>query len=198
MGPNPEDGEGPGHFSVQGREEDHWEETVAKKIRELGIPTAGGDKERSGNGGDTEIHHTEAEYGRAIYYDAANSVPIRAGHPVARSTGVSEAVGLVRDRPGGSVKTGGSIIDDEIGDGFRGGFGRGSKRDCGRRRGGVSGSEQVQWSGVEWGGGQLRMNLDLQGARNTAGRKVAILKLKGTESSAIIAAVMGWSSTTHY
>ena len=36
------DGEGPGHFPVQVREEDHGGTTTAKEGRELGIPTAGG------------------------------------------------------------------------------------------------------------------------------------------------------------
>ena len=59
LGTHPKDGEGPGQFSVQGREEDHWEATAAKEIREMVIPTAVGSKEGSGNGGDTDIHHTE-------------------------------------------------------------------------------------------------------------------------------------------
>ena len=104
VGPHPEDGEGPGQFSVQGREEDHWEATTTKEGRELGIPTAGGGKEGSGNGGDTYIHHTEAEYGRRIYCDATDSGPMRAGHPAARSAGVLEVVGAFQDRPGGGAK----------------------------------------------------------------------------------------------
>ena len=132
LGTNPEEGEGPGQFSVQGGKEDHWEATAAKDRRELGIPTSGRGKEGSRNGGDTDIHHTEAEYGRAIYCDATYSGPIRAGHLAARSAGVSEVVGSVRDRPGGSVKTGGGIIDDKIDNRVRGGVGWGSERD--RRR----------------------------------------------------------------
>ena len=60
VGPHSEDGEGPGQFSVQGREEDQWEATTSKERRELGLPTDGGGTEGSGNGGDTDIHNTEA------------------------------------------------------------------------------------------------------------------------------------------
>ena len=76
LGPNSKDGEGSGQFLVQGREEDHWEATAAKERRELGIPTAGGGNEGSGNGGDMDIHNMEAEYGRAIYCDATDSGPM--------------------------------------------------------------------------------------------------------------------------
>ena len=60
LGPHPKDGEGHGKFSFQGREEDHWEATPEKERQELGIPTAGGGKGGRGNGGDTNIHYTEA------------------------------------------------------------------------------------------------------------------------------------------
>ena len=148
LGHQPEDGEGPVQFSVQGREKDHWEATAAKETRELGIPNAGGGKEGRRHGGDTEIHHTESEYGLTIYCDANDYRPMREGHPAARSAGVSEVVGAGRDRPGGSATTGGGI-DDEIGNGLREGFGRADKRDRGRRRCGVYGSKRVQWSGAE-------------------------------------------------
>ena len=169
LGLHPEDGEGPGQFSFQGREDDHWKETSEKEIRELGIPTAGGGKEGSGNGGDTDIHNTEAEYGRAIYCDATDYGPMRAGHSAARSASVLAVVGAGRDRPGGSAETGGGI-DDEVGDGVRGGVGRGAERDRGRRQGGVSGSERVQWIGVEQGGGWIITHLDLRRVSNTTGK----------------------------
>ena len=130
MGLNAADGEGPGKFPVQGRNEDHGEATAAKEGRELGIPTAGGGTEGGGNDGDTDINYLEAEYGHAIYCDAADSVPIQAGHPEARNAGVLAVVGAGGDRPGGSTEIGGSISGD-IRDGFRGRVGRGH----GRRRG---------------------------------------------------------------
>ena len=115
---------------------------------------------------------------------------MRAGHLASRRVGVSELVVAGRDRPGGSSKTCGGI-DGEIGDGIRGGFGWGSKQDCGRRPEAVSGSERVQWSGVEQDGGRFITHLDLRRAKHTVGSKLAILYLKGTESSALIAAVLG-------
>ena len=149
MGLNAADGEGPGNFSVQGREEYHGETTAAKEERELGITTASGGTEGGRYGGDTDINYPEAEYGRAIYCEAADSGPMRAGHLAARRAGVLAVVGADGDRPGRSAKTGGGISSG-IGDGFRGGFGRGCWR---RRRRGVPGIEQVQWSRVERGGG---------------------------------------------
>ena len=75
-----------------------------------------------------------------------------------------------QDRLGGSAETGGGI-DDGIGDGVRGGVRLGAERDCRRRRGGVSESEQVKWSTVEQGKGRMSMNLYLQRGTNTAGTK---------------------------
>ena len=150
LGPNSADGEGPGQFPVQGRAEDYGEATAETEVRELGIPTAGGGNKGGGNGGDTDIYYTEAEYGRAIYCDTADSGPMRAGHPAARSAGVSEVVVAGGDRPRGIAETGGGI-SNKIGDRyvFKGGVGQGDDQGSGRRRGGVSGSEWVQWSGVE-------------------------------------------------
>ena len=76
---------------------------MEKEGKELGIPTAGGGTEEGGNGGDTDINYPEAEYGRAIYCNAADSGPMRAGHPAARRTGISAVVGAGGDRPGGSA-----------------------------------------------------------------------------------------------
>ena len=90
-----------------------------------------------------DIYYTEAEYGRAIYCDAADSGPMRAGHSAARSVGVLEVVGAGGNIPGGSAETGGGIRN-KIRDGVRGGVGRGADRGRGRRRGGVSGSERVK------------------------------------------------------
>ena len=105
MGPNSADGEVPGQFLVKGCEEDHWEETAEKEGRELVLPTSVGGTERGRNGGDTDVYYMESEYGCAIYCDAANSRPMRAGHPAARSAGVSEVVGAGKNRPGGSAET---------------------------------------------------------------------------------------------
>ena len=63
--------------------------TKAKDIRELELATSGGGTEGSGNGGDTDVRNTETEYCCAIYCDATDSGPMRAGHSEARSAGLS-------------------------------------------------------------------------------------------------------------
>ena len=70
---------------------------------------------------------------------------MQAGHTAARRAGVSVVVGTDGDRPEGSAREGGG---NRNGSGFlvRGRAGRGRGR---RRRGGVPGSERVQWRGLE-------------------------------------------------
>ena len=151
VGLNAKNGEGPGQFPVQVCEEDHRETTAAKEGWELDIPAAGGDNEGGRNGGDTDFNSPEAEYGCAIHCDAADFGPMQAGQPADRRAGVSVVVGIDGDRPEGSAREGGSSSGGN-GNGFgvRGRAGQGRDRN---RRGGVPGSERVQWSGVDQGGG---------------------------------------------
>ena len=125
------------------------ETAAAEERMELGLPASGGGTGGSGARGDTEVNNTEAEHSRTIYCDATDSGPMRAGHPAAGSEGVSAVVGAGRNRPGGGDGTGGGV-NDEIGDGVGGGVGRGTERGRGRR-GGVSRSDRVKWSGAEDG-----------------------------------------------
>ena len=74
LGTHSKDGEVLVQFSDQGRKEDHWGATTAKERRELGICNSGGGTELSRNGGDTDIHNTEAEYGCAIYCDKKSRI----------------------------------------------------------------------------------------------------------------------------
>ena len=97
-----------------------------------------------------DVHNTEAEYSRAICCNVTDSGPMQVGHSLSRSAGVLAAVGAGRNRPGGRAETDGGINED-IRDRVRGGVGRESKRGHGRRRVGVSGSKQVNWSGAEDG-----------------------------------------------
>ena len=145
VGLNAADGEGPGRFPVQGWKEDHGETTVAKEVQDLDIPATGGDNERGGNGGDTDFNSPEAEYGRAIYCNAANSRPMQAGHLAARYAVFLAVVVIDGDIPEGSARKG-SVSSGGNGVGVRGRAGQGRGR---RRRGGVPGSEWLQWSGVE-------------------------------------------------
>ena len=149
MGINSADGEGPGQFPVQGREEYHGETTAAKEGRELDIPADSGNNEVDGNGGDKDLNSPEAEYGRTIHCDAADYGPVRTGHPEARRAGVSAVVGTDGYRPEGSARKGGGSSGGNgnvSGFGVRGRVGQGRGR---RRRGGVPGSERVKWSGAE-------------------------------------------------
>ena len=107
VGINAADGEGPGQFPVQDREEDHGETTAAKEGRELDIPAEGGNNKGYRNGGDTDLNSPEAEYRRAIHCDAVDSGPMRAGHPLDRRAGVLAVVGTDGDRPEGSARKGG-------------------------------------------------------------------------------------------
>ena len=110
-----------------------------KEGPDLDIPAAGGDNEGGKNGGYKDINSLESEYSCAIHCDAADSGPMRAGHPEARRAGVSAVVGTGRDRPEGSARKGGGSSSGN-GTGVRGQAGRSRGR---RRRGGIPGSERV-------------------------------------------------------
>ena len=147
------DVEEPGKFPVQGREEDHGEIAAAKEGQDMNITADGGNNEGNGNGGDTDLNSPEAEYGRAIHCNTADSGPMRTVHLAARRAGVSAVVGTYGDRPEGRAREGGGSSG---GNGNRRGFGvRGrARRGCeSKRRGGVPGSERIQWNGVERGRG---------------------------------------------
>ena len=73
MGIHPEDGEYPGHISIQGCEEDHREAVAAMNGWELGLPASSGCTVGSRARGDKEVGNKEVEHGRAIYCDATES-----------------------------------------------------------------------------------------------------------------------------
>ena len=97
MGTDSEDGKGPGQFSVQGRAEDHGEAAVAQERRDLLLPFFGGSDEGSRDRSDTDVNTPEAEYGRTIYCDAADSGPVQKGHSAARCAGILAVVVTDRD-----------------------------------------------------------------------------------------------------
>ena len=97
MGTASEDGKVPGHFSVQGRAEDHVEAAASWEGQELVLPFVGGSDEGGRDCSDTDVNPPEAEYGRAIYCDAADSGPVRKGHPAARRAGSPAVMGTHRD-----------------------------------------------------------------------------------------------------
>ena len=61
VGVDGKDGEVPGQFSVQGREEDHGEAAVATEVQELVLPAVGESNEGDRDGWDTDINPPEAE-----------------------------------------------------------------------------------------------------------------------------------------
>ena len=67
--------------------EDHRESAEAQEGRDLVLPFVGGSDEGGRNRSDTDVNTLEAEYGRAIYCDAADSGPVQKGHSSARRAG---------------------------------------------------------------------------------------------------------------
>ena len=79
MGSDEEDGKIPGQFSVQGRAESHREAAVVQEGRDrqdLVLAFVGKRNEGDRDRPDTDVNTSEAEYGRAIYCDAADSEPV--------------------------------------------------------------------------------------------------------------------------
>ena len=84
------DGKGPGQFSVQGCAEDQGEAAAARERRYLLIRFVGGNDERGRGRSDSDVNPPEAEYGRAVYCNAADSGPVRKGQLTAGRTGILE------------------------------------------------------------------------------------------------------------
>ena len=76
MGDKPQDGAGPWKLPTQGHATAHRETAKETGGWELGITTIVGGNSGSRLQGDWEIHHEQAEHGRAVYYDATNSGPL--------------------------------------------------------------------------------------------------------------------------
>ena len=97
MGTDGEDGKGPGQFLVQGHAEDHGETDEAREGRDLVLPFVGWSDEGGNDRSDTDVNPPEAEYGRTIYCDAADSGPVQKGHSAARCAGILAVVVTDRD-----------------------------------------------------------------------------------------------------
>ena len=76
MGIDGEDGKGPGHFPGQGRAEAHGETAAAWDRQYVVLPFTDGSDEGGRDRLDSDVYPPEAEYGRAIYCDAADSGPV--------------------------------------------------------------------------------------------------------------------------
>ena len=130
------------------------------------LPVPGGGDEGGGDHADLDIDPLEAEQGRAIYCDAADSGPVRGGSKTDGGTGTKEMVKADRDqlewgqgkgrskgiRSGGG---GGSGVD-RLGLGAQGRHTGGDPR--WHRVGGLPGSKQLHWSGVDQSGAGWRIN----------------------------------------
>ena len=100
MGSDEEDGKIPGQFSVLGRVEAHREASAAREGQDgqdLVLPFVGGSNEGARDRPDTDINPSEAEYGRTIYCDAADSEPVRKSHQAAGRAGSPVVVGTDGD-----------------------------------------------------------------------------------------------------
>ena len=132
-------------------------------------------------------------------FDATDSGPMQAGHSAAGSKDVLALVGAGRNKPGGGEETGGGV-NDKIGDGVGGGVGRTTKRGHGRRVG-VPDIKRVKWSGIEQCGGQMSDQPRQSTGQEHRGEgqiRKQKPKLRWTESSTLLDAVLGWNYTTHY
>ena len=122
------------------------------------LPVPGRGDEGGRDRADPDVDPSEAEHGRAIYCNAANSGPMQGGSEKAEDTGTKEMVGADEDRLEGGQGKGSSKGIRRSGRGGRAGvdgLGLGAQSrqtggDRGRHQGGgVPGSKQLQWSGAE-------------------------------------------------
>ena len=76
VGTYPKYGVGPGELPAQVRALDHQETTAEKRGQDLDVSSSEGGHERGRVREDSEGHHEEEEYGRAIHCDATNYGPL--------------------------------------------------------------------------------------------------------------------------
>ena len=90
-------GVGPGRLSGQGCKKVNGETASPWEGWAVVLPVPGGGDEGGGDRADSDIDPPEAEHGRAIYCDSADSGPVRGGSKTAGVTGPKEMVGADRD-----------------------------------------------------------------------------------------------------
>ena len=76
MGPDGEDGVNPGRLPGQGCKADNRAATLTREGWAVVIPIPGGSTEGGRHREDQDVDPSEAEYGRAIYYDVIDSGPV--------------------------------------------------------------------------------------------------------------------------
>ena len=121
------------------------------------LPFPGGGDEEGGDRADSDVDPSEADHGRAIYFDVADSGPLRGGGETAGDTGPNEMVGADGDRLEYGQGKGGIEGWRRRGSDGRAGvdglvLGAQSRHTGGYRGrnqgGGVPGSKRLQWSGA--------------------------------------------------
>ena len=76
MGVDGKNGKSSGHLSGQGSAEAHGETAEMMDRRDVVLPITGGRDEGGRDCLDLDLNPPEAEYGRVIYCDAADSGPV--------------------------------------------------------------------------------------------------------------------------
>ena len=108
VGPDEKDGVGPGRLSGQGSKNVNRETASPWEGWAVGLPVPGRGDEGGRDRADLDINPPEAEHGRAIYCDVADSGPVKGGSKTARCTGPKAMVGADGDRLEGGQGKGGS------------------------------------------------------------------------------------------
>ena len=151
MGSDEKYGVGPGRLSGQGSNKANRETASPREEWGVVLPVTGGGDEGGGDRVDSDIDPPEAEHGRAIYCNAADSGPVREGRKMGGYTDTNAVVVADGDRLEGGQGEGGS--NGRSGgagvDGHRLGV-RGRHTGWDRERhggGGIPGRKRLQWSG---------------------------------------------------
>ena len=105
----------PGQFSVQVCVKAHGKAATAWERRDMVLPFAGGSEEGGRDRLDLDVNPPEAEYGHAIYCNAADSGPVQKGQPTAGRTGNQAVVGTYGDQLEGSTREGRSSRSSRAG-----------------------------------------------------------------------------------
>ena len=181
MGPHKEDGVSPGRLPGQGCEVVNREIASPGEGWTMVLPVPGRGNEGGGDSADSDVDPSEAEHGRTIYCDAADSGPMQGGSETAGGTGPKEMMEVDGDRLEGGQGKGGSkgrrLSGGGGGAGVDGlGIGARSRHtggDRGRHQGGgVPGCKRLQWSGVERSGAEWS-GVERSGAEwSGAGRRI--------------------------
>ena len=140
------------------------------------LPPPGGSNTGCGDCEGEDIGTQETEYGRAIRCDATNSGPLRGLGATGGDTGSPKMLGAEGDQL--ETGTGEERKRGDGGDDNRhGGAGNNGRSGCnigvrhriggGEGGGGVTGSQWLQWGGVELGGDRVKTDQTLDDQRYT-------------------------------